>query len=120
MKQQRFTSGLKSLQQFEARAHATRKKIAPDLLAEAANTFKERNALYGNTYQRYGGLLAALFPTTGIPACRDAESLERLNILMMCLAKLQRYAHNFHKGGHQDSARDLQVYAAMLEEFTNE
>jgi hypothetical protein len=43
-----------------------------------------------------------------------------LDLIVKCLGKLQRYAHNFSNGGHQDSARDLQVYAAMLEEHTVE
>jgi hypothetical protein len=31
-----------------------------------------------------------------------------------------RYGENLNKGGHQDSAHDLSVYAAMLEELTDD
>ncbi len=92
----------------------------PELLESAAATFRERNALYGSNYQREGALLLALFPEGGIPAIADAASANRLHVLVACVTKLQRYAHNFHRGGHRDSAHDLVVYAAMLEEFTDE
>lgn len=97
---------------------ALTKKIAPDFLEAAAATFRERNLIYGNNYQRFGELLLALFPEGGIPPISTPEDAQRLDYIIMCLGKLQRYAHNFSKGGHQDSARDLMVYAAMLEEFT--
>lgn len=90
----------------------------PVLLREAAALFEERNGQYGDSYKRYGNLLVALFPANGVPATKTPEDAIRLNMVMMCLAKLQRYAHNFSAGGHRDSAKDLQVYAAMLEEHT--
>lgn len=88
------------------------------LLRAAADVFEERNRQYGNGYKRYGSLLMALFPEGGVPAANTSEEATRMNMIMMCLAKLQRYAHNFKTGGHKDSAKDLQVYAAMLEEHT--
>jgi hypothetical protein len=94
-------------------------KSAPDFLDAAAATFRERNSLYGNNYQREGALLLALFPEGGIPAIKTPEDANRLHVLVACVTKLQRYAHNWAEGGHQDSAHDLQVYAAMLEEFTS-
>lgn len=103
-----------------AEAKRTAPPIAPDLLEAAAATFRERNAIYGNNYQRFGALLIALFPAEGIPPITTPGAAQRLDYIIMCLGKLQRYAHNFHRGGHQDSARDLTVYAAMLEEFTEE
>src|SRR5687768_12953353 len=87
----------------------------PNLLRAAACLFEDRNAEYGDTYRRYGRLLIALFPEGGIPTIDTPEDATRFNLIMMCLAKLQRYAHNFKNNGHKDSARDLQVYAAMLE-----
>lgn len=94
------------------------KPQAPDLLDAAAATFRERNAIYGNNYQRMGALLLALFPEGGVPAVRSEADANRLNLLIDCLGKLQRYAHGFSRGGHRDSAHDLIVYAAMLEEHT--
>ena len=95
-------------------------KQAPDYLEGAARTFRERNAIYGSNYQREGALLLALFPEGGIPAITTEASANRLHLLVACVTKLQRYAHNWARGGHKDSAHDLQVYAAMLEEFTDE
>lgn len=92
----------------------------PELLEDAAATFRERNTTYGNNYKRAGRLLLALFPDDHIPAISTAEEALRLSLILSCLTKLQRYAHCFTAGGHQDSAHDLMVYAAMLEEATNE
>ena len=93
---------------------------APDLLDAGAATFRERNRIYGNNYQRMGALMLALFPEGGIPEVITPEDANRLNLLIDCLGKLQRYAFSFHRGGHRDSAHDLMVYAAMLEEMTSE
>jgi len=89
-----------------------------DMLRVAAKTFEERNAIYGGNYQKMGTLLLALFPDGGIPAIREERDAARLNLLIDCLGKLQRYAYAFERGGHKDSAHDLIVYAAMLEEMT--
>ena len=92
---------------------------SPDAILEAgAATFRERNAIYGDNYRRIGALLLALFPEGGIPAITKEEDANRLNLLIDCLGKIQRYAYNFTRGGHRDSAHDLMVYAAMLEELT--
>jgi hypothetical protein len=95
-------------------------KTTPDFLLAAARTFRVRNRAYGGNYQRFGAALIGLFPESGVPAIKTAEDAQRLDLIIMCLGKLQRYAYNFPNGGHLDSARDLQVYAAMLEEFTKE
>lgn len=86
-------------------------------LEEAAATFRERNAMYGNNYQRFGNIMALMFPN-GVRLETDAD-FNRFGQLFMCMCKLTRYAENMDRGGHQDSARDLIVYAAMLEEMTN-
>ena len=96
------------------------KPTAPDYLEAAAALFRQRNASYGNNYQRFGAALLALFPETGIPAITTPEDAQRLDYIVMCLGKLQRYAHNFKAGGHVDSADDLMVYASMLREHTEE
>lgn len=90
---------------------------APDLLAAAAETFRERNALYGDNYLLFGEVMAAFFPQ-GLPPLRSIEDFNRLGIFVQCAHKLSRYAAQFGNGGHQDSAHDLVVYAAMLEEVT--
>ena len=91
---------------------------ALDNLKDAAMTFSLRNAEYASNYQRQGAVLLALFPDGIIPAIRTEAEANRLHVFVACVTKLQRYAHNWERGGHTDSAKDLIVYAAMLEEFT--
>lgn len=93
------------------------KKDTPaDRLRRAAELFESRNPEYGGNYQRIGGVIIALFPDGGVPALKTAEEVGRFAHLLQAANKLQRYAMNFEKGGHLDSARDLQVYGAMMEE----
>jgi len=91
---------------------------AGSLLAQGAITYFQRNALYKDNYKAFGNLLLALFPNQTLPAITKVEDASRLNLILDCLCKLQRYAYNFENGGHKDSAHDLMVYAAMLEEST--
>lgn len=91
---------------------------AGDSLAKAAETWKERNALYGNTYHEFGHIMAGLFPK-GLH-CSTIEDFNRLGVFVHCVDKLSRYAANLVNGGHEDSALDLSVYAAMLRELTDE
>ena len=91
---------------------------AGERLKKAAETYKERNKVYGNTYKRHGGVAAALFPN-GV-ALRTAEDHNRFAALTLIIGKLTRYATNFEKGGHADSIHDLGVYAFMLEELDDE
>lgn len=95
-------------------------KRAPDILAEAADTFRRRNALYGDNYLRFGGVFLSMFPDGVLPPVTTTRDMDRLQLMMQALNKLVRYAENFSAGGHQDSARDLCVYAAMLEELTDD
>lgn len=88
---------------------------AGDLLRAAAQTFSERNATYGAAYKSFGAVLASLFPA-GVSAS-GPEELGRLAVIVMLAGKLHRYTQNFPRG-HQDSAHDASVYAAMLEELT--
>ena len=88
----------------------------PEILNEAAQTYKQRNAMYGDNYKRAGHMLAALFPD-GIPAMSPDE-WNQFAVWMMIFAKDIRYAMHIGKGGHLDSAHDNIVYSAMLEELT--
>lgn len=80
-------------------------------LETAASTFQQKNEEYGDTYQRHGEVMSALFPD-GI-ALSGAHEMNRFGTLNMIVGKLTRYANNFENGGHQDSMHDLEVYAAM-------
>lgn len=92
--------------------------IVLDILKDAEDLYRERNAVYRDNYKQMGALMLALFGTDGIPAIKTEADANRLNIIIDCLGKLQRYAFQFQLGGHPDSARDLIVYAAMLRELT--
>jgi hypothetical protein len=59
-----------------------------------------------------------MFPNGTIPEISTLEDMQRLQLMMQATNKMIRYAENFQRGGHLDSARDLCVYAAMLEEAT--
>lgn len=95
-------------------------KQPPEILEEAAQTYRERNKLYADNYKQFGELLLWLFPGGRIPPIGSVQEANRLNLIINCLCKLQRYAYQFKQGGHKDSAHDLIVYAAMLEEMTND
>lgn len=88
----------------------------PDILKSMASTFEERNKLYGSAYKRHGDVMAGLFPE-GV-TLRTEEEFNRYGVLVMIVSKLNRYASNLTRGGHKDSAHDMAVYAAMLEEMT--
>jgi hypothetical protein len=86
------------------------------ILRAAAQTFEERNAAYGDAYKKSGAIVALLCP--GGVKLETAEDFSRFGVFMHCVNKLMRYGHALPSGGHQDSARDLAAYAAMLESLT--
>lgn len=85
-------------------------------LRQAQVTFAQRNELYKSNYTNYGAVLAGLFPE-GL-TLRGAEDWNRLALVFNCANKLSRYTQMMSRGGHRDSAQDLIVYAAMLQEVT--
>jgi len=87
-------------------------------LKKAAETYEERNKVYGDTYKRHGKVTAALFPNGVI--LKTTEDHNRFGVLTLVIGKLTRYCTNFEKGGHADSIHDLGVYAFMLEELDAE
>lgn len=93
------------------------KKSVPEILEDAAKTFKERNKLYGNNYKLFGGALLDCFGGE-VPLVKNEDDGNRMFLIVQCLGKLMRYCQNFKSGGHEDSAHDLSVYAAMLQELT--
>jgi hypothetical protein len=89
-------------------------KTVPEILREGADTYEERNKLYGDNYKRHGAVMRALFPN-GVNL-HFADAHNRFGLLTQIVAKLTRYCENYNNGGHQDSLHDLTVYAAMLAE----
>lgn len=88
-------------------------KTAADFLDEAAKTFRDRNAVYGDNFKRVGAVMAALFPE-GI-TLKTEDDHNRFHIFALCVIKMTRYTQNWNVGGHADSIHDNTVYSAMLE-----
>lgn len=87
-----------------------------DALREAAELYDSRNAQYKDGYKRIGDAMKALFPD-GLHIV-EASDHTIYHLFQLALIKMMRLAStNF---GSVDSARDLIVYAAMLEEVIKE
>lgn len=86
-------------------------KNAADILAEMADTFRERNKVYGDNYKRVGAVMMALFPQ-GM-SLTSAEDFNKWHLFELMVVKLTRFANSGLT--HQDSIHDLAVYAAMVE-----
>ena len=89
-------------------------KTVPEMLRECADTYEERNKVYGDNYKRFGAVMAAMFPD-GL-TIKHPDDWNRLGMLVQMMGKQTRYAENFTRGGHADSLLDLSVYATMLRE----
>lgn len=87
-----------------------------DILAAAADTFRSRNATYGNNYRNIGPMLFQMFPE-GI-TLRTIDDYQRFHYAVMLTVKLTRWASSGMT--HIDSIHDAVVYAAMAEEATKE
>lgn len=88
---------------------------AHEILDAAATTYREKNAVYGDSYLRVGAALAALFPD-GV-TLKTADDFNRFHIFALMVVKQSRYCVNWESGGHQDSVHDNTVYSAILEEI---
>ncbi len=86
-------------------------KNAADILAEMADTYRERNKVYGDNYKRVGEVMVALFPNGVTINTKDEFNVWHLFELMV--VKLTRFANSGLS--HEDSIHDLAVYAAMVE-----
>lgn len=94
------------------------RKIAADFLQNGADTYRERNKVYGDNYKRVGEAMRAMFPE-GV-ALVSADDHNRFQIFNLIMVKLSRYCVNWSKGGHADSIHDAMVYCAMLEDIDAE
>lgn len=90
-------------------------KTADEILKKCAQTYKERNAMYGPSYLNFGPTMMGLFPD-GI-TLKTPEEFTRFSLILLDTLKSIRYCANFEKGGHQDSIHDKVVYSAMIEAF---
>lgn len=86
------------------------------LLRDAAQTYDERNAIYGDNYKKFGSWVRPLMSGVRIETESD---FTRIGILVQMFSKISRYVENFNGVGHRDSLLDLSVYSAMLAEIDN-
>lgn len=83
---------------------------AADLLQTMADTFRERNAVYGDNYKKVAKLVAILWPD-GVPP--ELVVSDQWHLFELVLVKLSRYATG--NLTHIDSIHDAAVYCAMCE-----
>lgn len=83
---------------------------AADILQEMSDTFRERNAVYGDNYKMVGKLMAVLFPN-GVS--KEILHSDQFHLFELKLVKLSRFAISGLQ--HQDSIHDDGVYSAMIE-----
>lgn len=89
-------------------------KKVPEMLIDASNLYKERNALYGDNYKRFGPAFHSLMPSVKID---NPDDFNRFALLTQIFSKMSRYCQMFAEGGHDDSLDDMAVYAMMLKEL---
>ena len=87
------------------------KKNAADILGEMAETFRERNKVYGDNYKRVGDVMVALFPE-GVEL-KTQEDFNTWHLFELMIVKLTRFANS--NLTHVDSIHDCAVYAAMVQ-----
>tara|TARA_R110000765_G_scaffold426490_1_gene542312 strand:- start:95 stop:394 length:300 start_codon:yes stop_codon:yes gene_type:complete len=90
---------------------AQKENDAADILAEMAETFRERNKVYGDNYKNVGNVMLALFPN-GV-SLKTAHDYNVWHLLELAIVKLTRFANSNLK--HEDSIHDAAVYLAMVE-----
>jgi hypothetical protein len=87
----------------------------PEALIALAELYRERSAVYGDSYNTFGRVFGALFPNGLV--VRTVDDANRAALLFHIVDKLVRYTNNFERGGHGDSLDDISVYAQMLRDY---
>jgi len=90
---------------------------ADEILDKAAETYRERNAEYGENYRVFGRVMQALFPD-GLTIKGEQEWV-RFHLWLLSVVKLTRYVQNWEQG-HDDSLLDDIVYKAMTLQLDGE
>jgi hypothetical protein len=83
---------------------------AADVLAEMAETYRARNAVYGDNFMMVAKLVKVLFPN-GVPP--GLVERDEWHLFELKLVKLSRFA--ISNLTHLDSIHDDAVYSAMIE-----
>lgn len=90
-------------------------KTAADILTQMADTYRDRNRIYGDNYKMVGKLMAVLFPDGASPELLHSPVF---HLLELKLVKLSRFAMSSLT--HLDSIHDDGVYSAMIEACLHE
>lgn len=100
----------RQLRSVESEAAPSQPVGVPEILTEMAETFRERNAIYGDNYRLVAPVIRTLFPD-GVPG--ELVLSDRWHLFELLVVKMTRFA----AGGftHIDSVHDAAVYAAMIE-----
>ena len=87
-------------------------KPAPtaEILRSMADTFEERNKVYGSNYERVAPIMKILFPD-GLPP--EILHSDQWHLFELIVVKMTRFAISGLQ--HKDSIHDTGVYAAMIE-----
>jgi hypothetical protein len=91
------------------------KKDAAMILDQMADTFRQRNAVYGDNYRMVAKLVKVLFPN-GVPS--ELVVTDQWHLFELKLVKISRFA--ISNLTHIDSIHDDAVYAAMIESILHE
>ena len=91
------------------------KKDAATILDQMADTFRQRNAVYGDNYRMVAKLVKVLFPK-GVPS--ELVVTDQWHLFELKLVKISRFA--ISNLTHIDSIHDDAVYAAMIESILHE
>jgi len=97
---------------MSAKPHEVNAKIN-DAFQEMAETFREKSTEYGESAVITIGKALQIIFSDGLILAKQ-EDFQRFFLLTMVLLKAIRYSQNLCGGGHEDSALDMAVYAAML------
>lgn len=84
---------------------------AADVLGEMADTYRERNKTYGDNFRRVGHVMQALHPE-GVQQSTALDH-ELFHLWSLLIVKASRFAVSGLT--HEDSIKDLGVYAAMID-----
>lgn len=85
------------------------------VLRAAAETYEERNAIYGDNFRNVGAVMRAIFPD-GMPT--DMALRDEWHLFELIIVKLTRFANA--DLAHADSIHDASVYCAMIESVLKE
>lgn len=89
---------------------------ADQVLQQMAETYRDRNAVYGDNFRKVGPVLALLHPK-GMKLV-SGEDHELFHLWSLVIVKLSRFANS--ELTHEDSVHDAAVYLAMIEAILKE